>query len=241
MSELRTIVIVFAFLVGLMVLIGTMPPGFQTVATQDVNIGNYDTNSLIAWNTTTFITLSSSPYGDYRFDLGGFHIQVLDDHAIGTMGILTYDFVGPFMYNQDVFTWYSNNTAINDTLNGYPAITIYTIEDIWEDTHNLAFTLKNSKTKINAYFNFSSAWINPLFAYAAGALELHFNIDFNDRNTSISGWNIISLLLIPFTGIPGVPTEINIILRLIILGASLYLIFILLLRIVGAVFGGGGA
>jgi hypothetical protein len=99
---------------------------------------------------------------------------------------------------------------------------------------------QNSKTKVSVSFAYNtSAYTCFSDAYNAHDCAMLIKYDLNDRNTSINALTLISML---FTAqLPMVDPTINLLLAFPLWACTSYLIFIFVLRIIGAVFGGGGA
>ena len=115
----------------------------------------------------------------------------------------------------------------------------------------IQYTLKSSSTTFQAQFSYNiSAFTAPSQAYqnltrmgnetSTGGLSLTIGIDFSERASQINAWDLITGFLF-FQLIPQLPTTISLLIEVPIWIAEAYLIFIFILRVIGAVFGGGGA
>lgn len=80
------------------------------------------------------------------------------------------------------------------------------------------------------YSDFETAWHN-------GDLYIFVGVNFDDQNTAYNAWHLISMLL--FFQLPNVHPVVNAILAIPIWIGIIYLTFILILRAIGAIFGGG--
>lgn len=76
-------------------------------------------------------------------------------------------------------------------------------------------------------------------AFYWGELGFWVGIQFDQINTSYNAWDIIGMLL--FFSLPNVHPVINALIAIPIWIVIVYVSFILVLRVIGAVFGGGGA
>jgi len=84
-----------------------------------------------------------------------------------------------------------------------------------------------------------SLYALPSQAWDAGNLELVLLIRFDQVNTAYSAWDILGMLL--FFQMPDIHWSINLMIALPLWITFAYIIFITILRVIGAVFGGGGA
>ena len=118
-------------------------------------------------------------------------------------------------------------------------IPISYLQEDENDGEDLAYTLKNDYTMLTVRFAYNTtAYGNVTNAFNNNALETIFNQDWDDRNTSFNAFSFVGTLLT--FNIPA-PYPFNYILAAPILAAIVYMLFIFALRLVGAVFGGGGA
>lgn len=82
----------------------------------------------------------------------------------------------------------------------------------------------------DVYSSYEDAWDN-------GDLFVFFGVNFDDVNTSYNAWQVISMLL--FFQLPDINPIINAIIAVPLWVCIAYLSFILILRAIGAIFGGG--
>ena len=259
-SEMRAVIVILAFVVFTVTLVGLMVSespsmfmGMVTGSTGTTASGSPTSPTDIAvWNSTHTEVINDTMGSNYPFDLGGWHFRLsywLPGSSVKYFSMETYDFFLFFAYNIEDMQWYG---AQNTLKSGYYEVTY----SIWKTAiplsvmdmdyangglNALRYTVQNSKTKLtlNFWFN-TTAYTNCTNALASGGnIYMLVGQDFVDRNTSINALGFISGI---FTfSLPGLPFIPNLILWLMIFPAAIYLAFIFVLRIIGAVFGGGGA
>jgi len=246
-SEMRAVIVILAFVVFTVTLVGLMvsesPSMFMGIAQGSSGTSTDQTaspSSLLAWNQSYSLVLNVS---DAYFPLGGWNVLV-SKLEWGEKGIFmtTYDSWWIFQWNFDDFKWYTpDNQEVTHILSsGIPSLLLNTIDSEYAVSNNTKYIAKNTKTQFGIFFTWNkTAYATPSNAYDNNSLVMIFNIDFNDRNTSINALSFIGGI---FTfSLPGLPFIPNLILWLMIFPAAMYLAFIFVLRIIGAVFGGGGA
>jgi hypothetical protein len=250
-SEMRAIIVILAFIVFTVTLIGLMVGESPTIFIGTVQ-GSSGTNTsqstspsnLIAWNETYVQPLNFSDTVD--FPLGGWNIELTRYPYISGIVMYTYDSWWIFNWNYEQFKWYNSNnievtTNYNPTGQGnFQILSLNTLDSEYSSSNKTTYQAKNSRTKFDIFFSWNkTAYATPSDAYNHDGLVMVFSINFNDRNTSINAFSFIAGI---FTfSLPGLPFIPNLILWLMIFPAAMYLAFIFVLRIVGAVFGGGGA
>jgi len=276
MSELRTIVIVVAFLGTTIALVGMMTmespflfSGYTNKGTTPVYGNNTAVNpsEVIGWNETLVLPLNNSGWSFIlSFEVGGWNLRAYIDKPYGVnayyIELETYDkfeVLGLTLWehgHQD-FTWYnSSNQRVSRNDIGFMApLGSYYPEVIGLDQlgydyifgnssssmNNLQYNIKNSHTKLTVSFGFNNTlYDSPLTCFINGGnLDLCFQIQWSDRNTSMNALDFISAMF--SFRLPDVEPTVQAMIMAPILGALMYLTFIFILRIVGAVFGGGGA
>jgi hypothetical protein len=191
---------------------------------------------LMIWNETVSQTILSTS-ATYYFDVAGWNVRLIaSPSGGGILSLATYSAWWGFLWDFRYFDWYNSlasSTNLGDHLH---------ISQLDNDYGNgsMSYALRNDLTNLNCVFSFNTtAYSLPSNAFSAGALTINFNVDYEDRNTSINVLNFIGAL---FTfSLPGIDPRLLFILMSPIIAATVYLAFIFVLRIVGSVFGGGGA
>jgi hypothetical protein len=165
--------------------------------------------------------------------------------------------------------WYFNNgTSITHNSGAYGDgrfLTKFILEDYWEeplDENNPSGGQQNQTSfivqmhfeeqqpvKFDVHFSFNStAYGDPQFAWDSNTgnpvpddLYLLMGINFNQERTTYDSYSLISALL--FFNLPqlltGVPSFVGYLLSIMVWIPMIYVAFILLLRAVGGLFGGG--
>jgi hypothetical protein len=170
-----------------------------------------------------------------------------------------------YRYNREDFTWFNQNgTESTSTHNVHGAIggndeihkvlTLSQMDIDCRSTHNNTYspetfyTARSSRTTFHVIFNYNrTAFDYPTAAYEGTGdpthtcgLAMSIGQEFSERMTQINAWTLITGLLF-FQLIPDLPFIVNVLIEVPIWICEAYLIFIFALRVIGAVFGGGGA
>jgi hypothetical protein len=258
-SEMRAIVVVFSFVAVGIFLISLMvseSPGLFIGPTQIGEQAGPNSVSiptdLLSWNSSLTVNLTG-PAGEYSFTLAGWNYRI-DAFTLmyNRIAMSTYATWWIFQWDFDYFKWYKDGVLVSYPgtyyppyyqTQTYPGDFVFPIQQLDTDFYNnetLSYEAKNGKTATTVFFSYNSTTYSiPSLAYEAGALSLTFLVDFDDRNTSINVLNFIGAIF--SFSMPGIDSRLLFILMLPIIAATAYLVFIFVLRIAGAIFGGGGA
>lgn len=256
LSEYRGIIVAVSFVslaVILVTLMVAQSPALFTSASQGttaVGEGSVvnNPNDLLAWNESLTLTLGPGglPKNVTYFQVAGWnaYIQCYDTTYFGEnrMEMATYDAWWIFKWNFQEFRWYKDSEEVSTYDSPYYFLALPTLNSDYtaEGMNGLQYQAKNSLTTFTVSFAFNdTTYASPNAAFAGNELYAHFNVDFSDRNTSI---NVIALLGGIFTfSLPGFDPTMQLVIMIPIYAAFAYIIFIVVLRVIGAVFGGGGA
>jgi len=221
------------------------PTLFPGVSEGEAPGGESATNplSLMAWNTT-YVANLTDPSAEYTFVLSGWNIRVKATSIVLTTGQIsmqTYASWWVFEWDKDVFKWYKDGvlkSQINILISYDEFLSMDTLDADYVENTTISYTAKNSHTSMIVAFTFNfTDYATPSEAYADGALSMVFDVEFSERNTSLNILGFISQL---FTfSLPGTPWAVNTLLWLMIFPATFYLCFIVVLKVIGAIFGGG--
>ena len=245
-AELRPLIFIAAF-VGLSVaLVGWMVMESPTLFL-GANAGSSSTGDssqspldLMAWNETYVLNVTDT--FEYTFQVGGWNVRVEKWTSTKSFYMETYAYWSIFNWNFDAFRWHKDGV---DVTHDYPYPTpssqrldITQLDSDFAEGKGLGYKAKNSRTEFSVTFVFNTTeYDTPTDAYDGNHMHMIFNVDFDDRNTSI---NAVSFIAGLFTfSVPGVPTYVSVIIWLMMFPPLAYLTFIFVLKIVGAVFGGG--
>jgi hypothetical protein len=240
-SEMRGIIIIFGFISSFLLLMLLIPTEMYASPYGTSYIPeNVDPNSFIAWNSThTFNITSLNDAWDIA--ILGWNIRLYSYY--GFIRLTTYNYFTIFEWGFNDFRWYKNGNDITYYWSGGLFTSAHIeVSQIQEDENtygDLSYVCKNDYTTFSPTFAYNTTkWDNVTEAYNNLQLSMILTVDWNERNTGMSAFGLISSLLT--FSIPA-PYPINILLAAPFWGAIAYMIFIFLLRIVGSVFGGGGA
>lgn len=255
MAELRPIIVIGSLIAIIVILISIMPAEFFGSNGTTVTPENTNFSSILGTNDTIEFNFTGHTYDFGNKDFGGWHIDVQEVSTYGAPALwvqITDAWYGYF-YNRNDFKWYDiNNVEVDKSRPDIPDPTypgyhnVMLISDINNEylagnITNLLYYLECSKTMIKATFYFDiSIYSNVISAYAAGKLTMVIGINFNERNSQINAWSVIGSFL-TFQLIPNCEPTIALIVEIPFWFAELYVVFIMVLRVIGAVFGGGGA
>jgi len=247
---MRGIVVVVAFVIAMVLIVGLMvstsPSLFsaQTIGTNPEGAASSTPTQILVWNSTINQTITYASGEDHTLTVNGWRIkiQVMPD----TLAIETIDEWWIFQWNINYFKWYYDGVVVSSEyeifgeLQEYIDWTTINNEYLANPSHSLIYTLKNSATKMNMVLSFNfTKYANPKDAWMGDGIDFTFNQDIADRNTSI---NAVAFIAELFTfSLPGIDPFLNVLIMLPIYAGLAYLAFIFVLRIIGAVFGGGGA
>lgn len=239
-SEMRGLIVLFTVVSLTVALIMLMPSDYFTAGTTMPNTYNNTVLGIIAWNSS--YTQNKTHNAIDYFTLNGytwyFEDALLTEHL--TLG--TYSTWWIFNYDFDFVRWI-NTTGYDlsqpQELNGIPELRLET----FTGSSPYEFEAKNGRTSLKITFSYNTtAYASWTEALAASELYAIFNADWTDRNTSMNALGVVGLVLT--ASLPNIDPVVNGVFALIAWGfiaVSIYLVFIFVLRIVGAVFGGGGA
>jgi len=243
-SELRGLVVIFSFIALLVFLIGLVPPQFV--------VSSYEGRTIYVPDYFEGIDLQM--YADvipYTFNETSPTVLVYEELDLG---------------GHDCILWY---TEPNETENDYMYILHKWVEWIiipyshkmewrnrmgvnregvlhltemnadWNETR-VQYRIDCDHFLAHVFFAFNETLYSlPSEAYDMGDLHALFCINFDQTSTGYSAWDLIGMLL--FFQLPEVHWLLNAIIAIPLWIAIAYISFILILRALGAIFGGGGA
>lgn len=241
-SEMRGLIVLFVIVtvtVGLIVLIPTdlLSTNAENRAAPSVD----DINNLIAWNSTLPLNMTGSTTSHETFQLNGYNYQV-DVFVLGDdtyIHMYTYAQWFFFQWDYDNFRWYDEDSEVTDSAFDY------TIKSSTIDNYDVPaiFDARNSRTQIEVTFAYNTTtYASFTSALSNDEAVMVFNVDWDDRNTGMNALQLVGMVL---TGqLPDINPVLSFLFGFIgwaIVAAACYLAFIFTLRIIGAIFGGGGA
>lgn len=243
-SEMRGLIVVVTLIGVTVALLVAMPPEFYAASMANAATSSVSPEDILAWNQT--LNINFTGFGAYDFTLNGYNWELIATDEPGKdldfIALSTYEQWWIFKYNWDDCKWYdSQGTDISWSFY-FPTYGMHQILGVKViDLHEgEILKAQNSKTKLSVSFAYNtSAFPSFSDAYNAHKCAMVIQFDLNDRNTSINALTLISML---FTAqLPMVDPTINLLLAFPLWACTGYLVFIFVLRVIGAVFGGGGA
>lgn len=245
-SEMRGLITVATIVSVTVALVLLMPSEmYATTYDQDLttNPAANDLSELLGWNSTYAWNITAG--AEQTTDINGYHYLLYTQNIFdNTLQLETYDGWWVFRWNFDRFKWYNWTSHADvssvDILNR-PYLNLTKLDD-W-DVLPVKLGAENSKCEIAISFAYdNTTYTGYIDAFDNNALTMVFNLDFSDRATSINAFELIGMVL--FGALPNIDPVLSGIFAFIgwgIAAAVAYLMFIFTLRVIGAVFGGGGA
>jgi hypothetical protein len=230
--------------------------------------GNYLTGSFPDWYPARGVTDRSVKIGGYTLVITESWYETIVGNVTfyhWELQLEVCDEFWDYRYNREDFTWINQNgidtTSIHNVRGAimghdenHSVLTLAQLDIDSRSTHNntyspeTRYTVRSSKTTFNIIFNYNvTAFDYPTAAYeGTGAedricgLSMSIGQDFSERMTQMNAWTLITGFLF-FQLIPDLPVIISLLIEAPMWIAEAYLLFIFALRVIGAVFGGGGA
>jgi len=241
-SEMRGLVVIFSFIAVFVILMGLIPSQFLMADYEGrtVNVPDYfEALDLLFYVNTMNLTLDDSGslqggFYIYSFDFGGHNLRLLDKVNPNELWMQHYWYWLIFPTAHHYMDWVNrDSTNRGNSLSASELDSDYT-------KGNIRYTVKCDDFQMDVFFGFNeTTYSTPSEAWQNNELSLLLAIEFDQVNTSINAWSLISMLL--FFQLPDVHWIINALIAIPLWIAIAYLAFIMLLRTIGAVFGGGGA
>jgi hypothetical protein len=250
-SELRGLIVIGTFLAVTLLLIGWMPYQFWVAGEQGrtIEVPDYfESSNLIHWNTTYVMNITGTWYdchwgkSEFGHDMW-FYAARENSWPESNLPIYSmknehgYPFLGIFWTGAHSQEWINNKGMSRGTV-----LSKTEIEEDWDSDKNLAsYKLQCSHfyMMVDVAYN-TSAYENVKDAWDSNDLHILFGIEWDQMGTSYDAWGLVSSVLF-FRPIEGIPFQIMMLISISIWIASAYIAYILVLRAIGAVFGGGGA
>lgn len=232
-SELRVLVVVATFLTGTILLIGWIPSEFYVSDETYLQVNPpsvFDGVDLVNYATTENFTIYDGFAESWGKENFGHDMRLIVSE---TYGIYNTHFYGWFLWSFHQMEWFNDNGVSRTTFLSFSDI----VED--HDTNNL------SHYKVECSHFYMEAWVGyNTTAYGSfqeaidnNDANILFAIDFDQVGTTWSAWSIISGIL--RFDLPNVNPYLNAIIAIPIWVSIAYVSFILILRALGAIFGGG--
>lgn len=247
-SEYSGLIFIGTFVTLIVALIAYIPADFLIASEETPAIqfeSGFDSRSIIAWNSTEELAQTDMTlyYGNYFLDWGkdvfGHNMRW---YITGTPTIRnehSYNFFGLYTggHNQE---WITDL----DRISRGESLDLTELEaDFDEDIDASHYIVRCAHFYWDAFLTYNTTLYSDFEdAIDNEGLYLIAGIDWNQKGTSHDAWSIISgVLLFDLPGNLMDSIWIYVFVSVPIWLASIYLAFIFVLRVVGAIFGGGGA
>jgi len=245
-SELRGLIAVLSFVACLVFIIGLIPPQFLIASYGGRTVkppSYFDSIDLLyfidTWNHTMDGTGCQKQGYVWRitFVFGGHNLKFsyVEANVTGEVWDLKME---------HYWFWWIFETAHHNMewLNKEGETRGLTIRKTELDSDytegNIRYTVKCDDFQMDAFFGFNETlYSSPSEAWDYGGLAIMLGIEFDQVNTSINAWSLISMLL--FFQLPDMHWIINALIAVPIWVAMGYITVIMVYRTIGALFGGG--
>lgn len=246
LAELRPLIFAAAFVGVAVLLVGWMvaetPTLFVGVDPGDSAIveGSTSPLSLLAWNETYILNITDT--FEYLIEIGAWDVRVEKWDSTKSFYMETYNYWSIFNWNMDPFYWYKDNVDVTHDY-GYPTpsrerIDISQLDADFAANKTLEYKAKNTRTEFSVTFGFNSTkYDEPHDAYDGDEMQMIFGVAWDERDSNVNAIGFISGL---FTfSLPGVPIYVSALIWVMLFPPLAYLTFIFVIKVIGAVFGGG--
>lgn len=251
-SELRGIIAIGSLLGILVLLITWIPSGFLITDYEGRTITPpeyFEAVELEKYATTWNITFDGSHSKEYwyfgiyhyyiSFEIGGYDLRLL--YARPNHTISGYDDGILVIWHME--KWWIFETGFhemefsNQGEDRGISLSRTELDDDY-DRNDLSYTVECSHVQMDIFLAFNeTAYNSPSEAFDDSNLKMMLGVEWDQVQTSMAAWKIIGMLL--FFQLPNVHWMINAIIAIPIWLGIAYISYILILRAIGAVFGGG--
>lgn len=242
-SELRGLIVIISFLGVLVLLMGFMPTEIYSMGEEreiDVpeewnGIPLRNLNLTDTWNGTLISTGSQA----WDFGVGGRNLRLEGSYQIYGNYIKLFHRSGFGLLWTETMRWYNARGEERQYIEGQYGISKTILDEDYADFVELQYIVKSDwPFSVTSMFFFNNtAYNTPSEAWANDELNIFIGITWEHTSTVYNAWDVIAMLL--FYRLPDINPIINSIIAIPIWIAVAYISFILILRAVGAIFGGG--
>jgi len=249
LSEFRGLLVAGTLLSIFVLLVNAIPGDFLVAQSDNMQVNLPDdvfkSVDVSSYATTYNLTLDDSGlqiflYGvptayRYSFSIGGHHFYLYDYLPAGG---------GPAVRLTHYWYWWIFPTNLHnldfiDNI-GFNDGDLLTSTELDADytSGNIRYTVDCDHVNMETFFGFNeTAYSSPSLAWAANDLRILFGMELDQVNTSTNAWMVISQVL--FFQSPEVHSSINYIIAVPIWLCVAYVTFIVILKVMGAIFAGG--
>lgn len=247
MSEYRGLIVIGSFITLLIAMIALIPAGFLVASEETPAVqfeSGFDSRSIIAWNSTEELAQSdmSVSYGNYYLDWGkdvfGHNMRWIITGADNIKNQHGYTFLGFWTggHNQEWFT--EDGISRGEELSPTEADT-----DFDTNINASSYVVRCEHFYFDALLTYNTSLYTDFEdAIDNTGLYMVCGITWDQQGTSHDAWSIISgVLLFDLPGTLADNIWVYALVSVPLWLAGIYMTFIFVLRVVGAIFGGGGA
>jgi hypothetical protein len=248
-SEIRGLIVLLTIFCVSAYLINSIPAQFYTAnePTGKNPPTYFEAANLQSFSVTGNFTMDKSDpllYGWYihTFTIGGWDLR-LQYRITGTdtygVRIQHAEYWWIFLTGYHDLDIFDLNSGLKISEGDYHILTINNMETHYDSTDKLLkLSCKCSHVTLTVYMAYNTTkWDNIGDAFVNGELSVLFGVGFDQISTSTNVWSIFTSLF--FFHLPMVHPIINAVLTFGLWIAFAYIAGILILRIIGAIFGGG--
>lgn len=238
-SEMRGLIVLFTIVAVTVGLISAIPSAFYASTVENPESPNPVLTNLVAWNYSTTYNLTYGAY--YDFSMDGYEWRLHAGDGIEAFIELRTNAHFGFYWDLDYCKFYTEDGR---DVSGTTIITGYPNLDLGEISEQpIKIICRNTRTQTVMVLSYNTTLYGTYTqALENNGLSATFHLSWDDRTTSMNGLQLVGMVL---TGsLPDIHPILSIVFVFIgwgLVAAASYLAFIFVLRIVGAVFGGGGA
>lgn len=245
MSELRGLITAGTFISVTILLISFIPIELFTSTTEirtidppvyfeAIDLSNY----VSTWNSSLDlgegIIYYQQALDDGGGDFAGHRIELWSEKTLEQIMFKYLRFWWIFVVGYDSMQWFNEAGILVSDEYG---ITNEVLDDTYDDYGKMRFLISGD-TQFHAYFSFNdTTYETPTEAWLNDELYVYCGINFDQAGTGYNAWDVIQQVL--FFQMPDIHPLINSLLAIPLWVCMAYLSYILILRAIGAVFGGG--
>lgn len=250
-NEQKTLIFVVTFLSSFFLLLSFMPSQFYSQTNEEgvsYNVPEYfEAVDMQNYRYCHNFTIQCSTGWEYEFNLGGkninFFVYSLDYDKFGfrTFDIFIDIFGIRLTHNWKGMDWYKKGIKVSEQPLGewsYPTIDIEDVDANYDNVSKVSeFTVKHDRLTIKVFLAFNTTkYSKPSEAYHNNELSILVCMGFDQAETTINAWTLISQLLT--FKIPNVHPLINALIAIPIWVAIAWLVTIFILKFIPFVGGG---
>ena len=233
-GEQKTLITVVSFLACFYLLVSFMPSYFTSGSTEypSYNVPEYfegiDLQSYAYfWNVTLY------PNGGWKnSDFAGRVLRI--STGSDDIDMWTQSEFWVFTWDWDYFEWYDSQGikhSEGSSFQKWRYIKLSEIDEVYNQTGSLEWTVKNGKAQYKVYFGFNETlYSTPSEAFSNSDLVMLVCAGYDQVATSVNAWNLIGQIL--FFKMPDVHPMINALIAIPLWTAIAWLMIIIILKFI---------